>query len=66
MNLATEMFEIVSYYFIALRFGAVSYTTIDNYHISFLLPDLIIRHEKLEWLKINSEFIDFENDTINM
>lgn len=55
-----------SYYFISLRFEVVSYTTRDKYHISLLLPDQIIGSEKLEWLKINSDIIDFENDTINM
>lgn len=41
MSLPTEMSEIVSYYFMLLGFEMVSYTMIDNYHISLLLPDHI-------------------------
>lgn len=66
MNAPTEMSEIVGYYLMSFRFETVSYITMDNYHISRLLSDYIIRYNELRWLKINSEFIDFENDTINM
>lgn len=59
MNTPTEMSEIVSYYLIPLRFERVSYITLDNYHISLFLSDYIVKYNKVKWLKINSELIDF-------
>lgn len=41
MSPPTGMSEVVSYYFMSLGFEMVSNTTIDNYHISVLLPDHI-------------------------